>query len=98
MAIIKAIELDNGITVNYHRIVVVTSVVNNRVTIEVASYINKSQREKEKKAIEEFKPVSVFIHSQWINIDFDFNFSVADAYNYLKSLEDFKGGEDDPGE
>lgn len=98
MAIIKAIELDNGITVNYHRIVTVISVVNNHITIEVASYINKSQREKEKKAIKERKPVSVFVHSQWINIDFDPNFTLTDAYNYLKSLEDFKGGEDDPSE
>lgn len=98
MAIIKAIELDSGITVNYHRIVTLTSIVNNHINIELASYINKSKREQEKKAIEDREPINVFINTQFFRLDFDPDFSVTDAYNYIKSLDQFKGGEDDPSE
>ena len=98
MAIIKAVELDNGIVVSYHRVNVITNIVNNKTMIEVSSYINKSKREQEKKAIENFEPMNVFIYTQIFNLDFDPEFSVTDAYNYLKSLDQFKGGEDDPSE
>ena len=43
MAILKAIELQNGITVNYHRVVSVNNVTNHASIIEVASYTNKAK-------------------------------------------------------
>jgi hypothetical protein len=98
MAIIKEVELDNGITVSYHRIVALTAIVNSTIRIELASYINKSKREQEKEAIEERRPVKVFINTQFWHIDYDADFSVTDAYNYIKNLDQFKGGEDDPSE
>lgn len=98
MAIIKAIELDSGIIVRYHRIVSVTNIVNHSVSIEIASYVNKSKREQEKQAIEKREPMNVFINTQRFNKEYDPNFTVEDAYNHIKSLEEFKGGEDDPSE
>lgn len=51
MALKKDIELDNGIIVTYHRIVSIVKVTNKLCVIEVASYINKLQREKEMEAL-----------------------------------------------
>lgn len=48
MALKKEIELENGIVLNYHRITSLNKVTNICNTIEVNSYINDKQREKEK--------------------------------------------------
>lgn len=47
MAIKKDIKLDNGITVTYHRVVSVSNTTNIKSAIEVASYINQEEREKQ---------------------------------------------------
>ena len=48
MALIKNIELDNGVMVNYHRIVSLNKITNICNNIEVASYTTKDKREEEK--------------------------------------------------
>lgn len=48
MAIIKKVELDNGIILNYHRITSLNKITNISNNIEVSSYINEEQRLKEK--------------------------------------------------
>lgn len=48
MALQKEIELENGIVLNYHRITSLNKLTNISNNIEVNSYINESQREKEK--------------------------------------------------
>lgn len=47
MALQKEIEQDNGVVLNYHRIVALNKVTNMSNIIEVNSYISASQREKE---------------------------------------------------
>lgn len=47
MALQKEIILDNGVTVNYHRVVAVSSLTNIKSTINVGSYISKEERDKE---------------------------------------------------
>jgi hypothetical protein len=47
MALYKEIELENGIILNYHRIVSLNKITNQRNIIEIASYVNEKQREKE---------------------------------------------------
>lgn len=49
MALEKEIELENGVMVNYHRIVSLNKITNIKNYIEVNSYISKTQREKEKR-------------------------------------------------
>lgn len=49
MALKKEIELDNGVVLNYHRIVSLNKITNLSNDIEVNSYISESQREKEKR-------------------------------------------------
>ena len=48
MALKKNITLNNGIILNYHRVVSVNNITNQTSIIEVASYINEEQRLKEK--------------------------------------------------
>lgn len=47
MALKKEIILDNGITLNYHRIVSLNKITNISNVIEIASYTSREQREKE---------------------------------------------------
>lgn len=97
MALLKIKELENGITTNYHRIVSLTSIVNNQCIIEVASYINQNKRSEEKEYYEsndEDKLMNVFIETKYYNTDYDENMSVKTAYEYLKSLDEFKDSED----
>lgn len=97
MALKKEIELENGIVTNYHRIVSLNSIVNNQNIIEVASYINQNKRKEEKEyydSDDENKSMNVFIDTRYYNTDYDENMSVKTAYNYLKSLDEFKDAED----
>lgn len=97
MALLKNIELENGIVTNYHRIVSLNSIVNNQNIIEVASYINQNKRKEEKEyydSDDENKSMNVFIDTRYYNTDYDENMSVKTAYNYLKSLDEFKDAED----
>ena len=48
MALQKQIELENGVILNYHRITSLNKITNISNTIEVSSYTNEKQREKEK--------------------------------------------------
>lgn len=97
MALLKKIELENGIVTNYHRIVSLNSIVNNQNIIEVASYINQNKRKEEKEyydSNDENKSINVFIDTKYYNVNYDENMSVKTAYNYLKSLDEFKDAED----
>jgi len=47
MALKKIIELENGVVLNYHRIVSLNKITNISNVIEVASYTNEKQRKKE---------------------------------------------------
>lgn len=48
MALVKEIEKENGVVLNYHRITSLNKITNQNNIIEVNSYINEKQREKEK--------------------------------------------------
>lgn len=49
MALKKEIELENGVMLNYHRIVSFNKITNISNVIEIASYTNEKQRKKEEK-------------------------------------------------
>lgn len=48
MGLKKFIELENGVTLNYHRITSINKITNISNNIEISSYTSKTQREKEK--------------------------------------------------
>ena len=89
MALIKSITLDNGITVNYHRVVSVNNITNQASIIEVASYTSKEKRQEEKSALENNQPMNIFIHSEYLNVPYNSNLNVNSAYAYLKTLDKF---------
>ncbi len=51
MALQKSIELENGVVLNYHRITTFNKITNIINIIEVSSYTNKAQRDKEQEYI-----------------------------------------------
>lgn len=97
MALQKQIELDNGVTVKYHRIVSINKITNNSTIIEVASYTSKEKRQEE---IDYYastkldKTMNVFIDTTYINVDYDENKTIQDLYEYLKTTDKFKDAED----
>lgn len=95
MALIKEIELENGIKVNYHRIVSVNNVTNHASIIEVASYTSKEKREQEKEAFEKGKFIDAFKETKFIEKEYEEDLNVVSAYEYLKTLPEFSGCTDD---
>ena len=100
MALSKKIELDNGITTNYHRIVSINQFINGQTIIELASYISKEKREEEQQAYKTaketgiFPEMNVFIDTKFINKEYAEEESVESAYDYIKTLDEFKGAKD----
>lgn len=99
MALKKAKQLDNGIIVNYHRISFIKSFINEVILIEVLSYLDETNRKKEKENENQIENDTNFINNTLkINMiyqtDYIENFTISDAYSYLKTLEDFKDAED----
>lgn len=93
MAIIKEIELENGVKVNYHRVVSINKVTNNQNIIEIASYTNKEKRKEEVEKIGQ--ETNIFIHTTYLNTPYDEKININNVYEYLKTLEQFKNAIDD---
>lgn len=111
MALIKEIELENGITLNYHRIASLNKIINVNNNIEVNSYTSEAQRNKEKeyqkiqlKNIngEELTEqeaeildngINVFVESEYIQLAYDENMTIENAYDYLKTLDKYINSE-----
>ena len=108
MAIQKEIELENGVTLNYHRITSLEKITNISNNIEVSSYTNETQRQKEqeyqqlqlknqKETLSEQeqeqlnKGINVFIDTDYIQIPYNEEMTIQDAYNYLLTLDKYKG-------
>ena len=95
MALIKEIELNNGVKVNYHRIVSVNNVTNHASIIEIASYTSKEKREQEKEAFERKEFIDAFKETKFIEKEYEEDLNVVSAYEYLKTLPEFSGCTDD---
>ena len=96
MALKKGITLDNGITLEYHRVVSVNNITNKDSIIEVGSYINEEQRNREIEWYESGSQdsINVFINTEYHSKEYDKDLNVDSAYEYLKTLEIFNGAED----
>lgn len=99
MALLKKIELENGIIVNYHRIVTINKVTNSSTIIEVASYISEEKRQEEIEALAkgqetgEAVTMNIFIDTTYINKEYVEDETIKDLYDYLKTTEKFKAAE-----
>ena len=100
MALKKEIELENGIILNYHRIVSINKITNNSIIIEVASYINERKRQEEIEALQniqengEVTPTNIFIDTTYIDKEYSEKETIKDLYDYLKTTEKFKDAMD----
>lgn len=97
MGLKKEIELDNGIIVNYHRIVSLNKIINNSNIIEVASYTSEEKREQEKAyyaAENKNDSMNVFINTLYLNVPYNSQMTIEDAYEYLKTTDMFKNAID----
>lgn len=94
MALSKEIVLDNGITVNYHRIVSVNIITNMNNIIEIASYTSDDKRDEEKDALTDGKHMNIFMRTTYVNTEYDQSMTVEDAYKWIKELPEFEGAED----
>lgn len=97
MGLLKSIELENGIVVNYHRIVSINKVTNSSNIIEVASYTSKEKRQEEKDyyaSKEEDKSMNVFIDTTYVEKEYNETETIEDVYAYLKTTDKFKDAED----
>lgn len=88
MALKKAIKQSDGITTSYHRIFYIESVINQNTAIVVSSYIDKDVRD------EETPDNDIYHKCITYNTDYKENMTVEEAYDYLKTLEEFEGAED----
>lgn len=97
MALSKDVTLPNGVTVTYHRIVTLTVFTNVSNLIEVCSYTTPEKREEERAALASDDPrMDVYMHTRVYEAPYDQTMTVADAYGYLKTLDDFEGASDVP--
>ena len=97
MALLKKIELNNGVIVNYHRISSINKITNKAVIIEVTSYTSKEKRQEEidyYNSSEENKKMDVFINTIFINKEYNENDTIKDLYEHLKTTENFEGAID----
>lgn len=97
MALKKQIELENGVIVNYHRIVSINKITNSSIIIEIASYTSEEKRQKEidyYNSAEENKAMHVFIETTYLNKEYNETDTIQDIYEYLKTTEKFIDAED----
>ena len=93
MGLKKEIELDNGVILNYHRIISVNKITNNATVVEISSYTSEAKRQVEKEAIQNAKPFNVYIHTTFIEKEYVEDETIKDLYEYLKTTEKFKDAE-----
>lgn len=89
MALIKKIELDNGVIVNYHRIVSINKITNHSIVLEIGSYTSGEKRQEEI----ENQEMNVFIDTTYMSVDYDESKEIKDFYDYLKTTDEFKDAE-----
>lgn len=97
MALQKEIILNNGIILQYHRIVSINKITNNTTIIEIGSYINKEQREKELEyynSKDMNKTMNVYIFTNYIEKEYNEKDTIDEIYKYLKTTETFKDSVD----
>lgn len=90
MALQKSIAQEDGVTTTYHRILYVVDTINSHNSIAVLSYIDEAARTMELDS-REYRPYKKAVTYE---IKYRENFTIEDAYSYLKTLKVFDGAVD----
>lgn len=88
MALKKEIILDNGIILDYHRIITLQLVTNKYINITTLSYINEETRN------EDVLDDKVIITNVYTIENYEEDYNIKRAYEYLKTLPEFENSED----
>lgn len=91
MAILKPVINESGIPLMYHRISSLRQVTNGATQIQVCSYLSEAEREREK---EGDKDNPIYCPVDYYQCDYIDGMTCSDAYEYLKTLPEFKGATD----
>ena len=94
MALLKTIELDSGIILNYHRIVSINKITNRSTVLEVAGYTSKKKREQEAEQLTNREEVTAYIDTTFMGAPYDEISTIKDWYDYLKTTDKYKDAED----
>lgn len=90
MALYKPIKQEDGVTVNYHRILFIQITTNKQNSIAVLSYVDNESRSNDG-----MDPmINPYKHSVTYEVPYDESMTVESAYEYLKTLPQFEGAED----
>ena len=95
MALLKEIELENGVILNYHRIVTITKVTNHNTVLEIAGYISKEKRVQEIQQLASGEDVTPYIDTSFMSVPYDEKSTIKDWYAYLKTTDKYAGAKDD---
>lgn len=87
MALLKEIELVNGVVVKYHRLVSINKITNHSTILEVASYINEQKRNEELTG-------NVYVDTEYIEVPYEESANITDWYDYLKTTDKYSGAAD----
>lgn len=91
MGLSKRVTLANGVQTNYHRIRTIMHDVGSKTLVDVVSYTSRAKREEEREA---GGLVETCVDVEWHEHDYDDALTVADAYAWLKTTEQFEGATD----
>ena len=94
MALLKEIEQPNGIKTTYHRIISLDIITNHLNLIKVASYTSPEKRQEEINAIQNKTEYNIYTDMLYKITDYNQNMTISMAYDYLKTLPEFKDSED----
>ena len=101
MAIKVKLTSDNGIVTEYHRIALLSIDVNNQNTILVHSYLGEAGRQVEKDyaagLYNDVEPELMrfpYVSSRYIHTAYDGFMTIEAAYNFLKTLPEFRDSVD----
>ncbi len=87
MALKKAVVKKNGLTLAYHRIHSLYFEVNNKITMEVQSYVSEEAREYDKNFRSGLIAGEVnlpYIHHDFYELEYNENLTIKKAYHWLK--------------
>lgn len=87
----------NGVSLEYHRIALLTVDVNNQITILRHSYLNEEGREYERAYARgdiEGEPTFPYVDAEYIAVEYVDDMNIKTAYEYLKTLPQFEGAVD----
>ncbi len=98
MALYKKAKKKNGIEVAYHRVHSIFFEVNNKITIEVQSYLSEEARQYDKdfhSGLIKGEANLPYIHHDFYELEYDENMTIKKAYQWLKKNEpDLANAED----